>query len=52
MLTLKKLSLNYVESRYGILVDKIPAEVFGKKEAIESLKSAKEIEIWIKTQKL
>ena len=52
MLTLKKLSLNYVESRYVILVDKIHAEVFGKKEAIESLKSAKEIEIWIKTQKL
>ena len=50
---LKKISgLNsaYTEARYGISINKTPAELFSKKEALDFLNMTKEIITWAENQ--
>lgn len=45
-----ELNSAYIESRYGISLEKIPAELFDKKEALEFLNLTNEILKWAENQ--
>lgn len=49
---ISKLNSAYLSSRYEISLDKIPAELFSKQEALEFLKLSKEVIKWVETQVL
>ncbi len=48
LLKCEKLSKVYIESRYGVLDNKIPAEKFKRKDAYSFIKISREVLKWIK----
>lgn len=45
---IKSISGAYIETRYGIIGDEIPAKKFKEEDALEFLKIAKEVLEWVK----